>query len=96
MDAIRSILIKNRTTFKKTVADRSETLNEFILKQFDMNKASGGITISMFDLASIYEGAEREIIANNIDVVVANILDDLGYVARIKMRDNRYSIALQF
>ena len=96
MDAIRSILIKNRTTFKKTVADRSEALNEFILKQFDMNKASGGIKISMSDLASIYEGAEREIIANNIDVVVANILDDLGYVARIKMRDNCYNIALQF
>lgn len=96
MDAIRSILIKNRTTFKKTVADRSEALNEFILKQFDMNKASGGITISMSDLSSIYEGAEREIIANNIDVVVANILDDLGYVARIKMRDNCYNIALQF
>lgn len=96
MDAIRSILIKNRTTFKKTVADRLEALNEFILKQFDMNKASGGITISMSDLASIYEGAEREIIANNIDVVVANILDDLGYMARIKMRDNCYNIALQF
>lgn len=96
MDAIRSILVANRKAFKKTVVDHSEALNEFILKQFDMNKAYGGIMISMSDLASIYEGAEREIIANNIDVVVANILDDLGYVARIKMRDNCYSISLQF
>lgn len=96
MDPIRSILVANRKAFKKTVVDHSEALNEFILKQFDMNKAYGGITISMSDLASIYEGAEREIIANNIDVVVANILDDLGYVARIKMRDNCYNIALQF
>lgn len=96
MDPIRSILVKNRTTFKKTVVDHSEALNNYILHQFDMNKAYGGIVISMSDLASIYEGAEREIIANNIDVVVANILDDLGYIARIKMRDNCYSISLQF
>lgn len=96
MDPIRSILVKNRTTFKKTVVDHSEALNNYILYQFDMNKASGGITLSMSDLASIYDGVEREIIANNIDVVVANILDDLGYVARIKMRDNCYNIALQF
>ncbi len=96
MDPIRSILVKNRTTFKKTVVDHSEALNNYILHQFDMNKASGGITLSMSDLASIYDGVEREIIANNIDVVIANILDDLGYVARIKMRDNCYNIALQF
>lgn len=96
MDPIRSILVKNRTTFKKTVVDHSEALNEFILKQFDMNKAYGGIVLSMSDLASIYDGVERDIIVNNIDVVIANILDDLGYVARIKMRDNCYSISLQF
>lgn len=96
MDAIRSILVANRKAFKKTVVDHSEALNNYILHQFDMNKASGGITLSMSDLAYIYDGVEREIIANNIDVIIANILDDLGYLARIKMRDNAYIIALQF
>lgn len=96
MDAIRSILVANRKAFKKTVVDHSEALNGYILQQFDMNKASGGITLSMPDLAAIYEGVEREIIANNIDVIIANILDDLGYLARVKMRDNAYIIALQF
>lgn len=96
MDVIRSILVKNRKVFKKTVLDHSEALNNYILYQFDMNKASGGITLSMSDLASIYDGVEREIIVNNIDVIIANILDDLGYLARIKMRDNAYIIALQF
>ena len=96
MDPIRSILVKNRTTFKKTVVDHSEALNNYILHQFDINKASGGITLSMFDLAAIYDGVERDIITNNIDVVIANILDYLGYVVRIKMRDNCYNIALKF
>lgn len=96
MDAIRSILVANRKAFKKTVVDHSEALNNYILHQFNMNKASGGIILTMSDLASIYDGVEREIIKNNIDVIIANILDDLGYLARIKMQDNKYNITLQF
>ncbi len=96
MDAIRSILVANRKAFKKTAVDHSEALNNYILHQFNMNKASGGIILTMSDLASIYDGVEREIIKNNIDVIIANILDDLGYLARIKMQDNKYNITLQF
>lgn len=96
MDTIRSILVANRKAFKKTVVDHSEALNNYILHQFNMNKASGGIILTMSDLASIYDGVEREIIKNNIDVIIANILDDLGYLARIKMQDNKYNITLQF
>lgn len=96
MDAIRSILVANRKAFKKTVVDHSEALNDYILHQFNMNKSSGGIILTMSDLPSIYDGVEREIIKNNIDVIIANILDDLGYLARIKMQDNKYNITLQF
>ena len=97
MTNIKTILIEDRISMKKLVAENINELNDCITNRFISNKDSDGINLFLDDFKKIY-GVNRSVITNNIDVVLAAIVDDLHYNPQLRFNKSsgEYVIVVRF
>lgn len=97
MTNIKTILIEDRIVMKDKVANNIDTLNDCITHRFISNKDANGVNLFLDDLKQIYE-VNNSVIANNIDVVLAAIVDDLHYNPQLRFDKSRgeYAIVVRF